>query len=946
MRKKGTKQFLAILLATTVMITPISVSASTETTNLSDVKSAIVEADIQTKTADTTSTKEALTVNTSIVTECGDTITTKLNTNTTEEQKIGYADVDALLNNKEGVLKNLEDASEDVAKIAQFDEDVNKKEATKIDTANSSITTSNNKLTDASNEAGKTEEDMKKTTVAADDATKAADVNDHDATKAAVNEAKAAFDQAATDKNTAEIALNECSNALDTANENLISAKNAYAKMLEDKNNAAADLQTAEENVTKAQEYVNSLKSEIDTLKQNYEQSKEALLLAAYNNMKALAKDENNTVSPYSKDDTSLTGTETASDEYWNAAKAYFLLYLKYVYGDDNVGEVTDNQTIFYNNVEKIPTGGELRSAKVTINGEDMFFNFHIKDETGDIDIYKKSSEHTDAVEGVESQEEERAFKNNDTTYEEKADDIVINGKDSNNNDTKTVADKTTKVNNSNNLSLGSNQKVLDTKETNHSFEEKNITRETGRTTVVNTDKGNNGVVKYKKDGLIDFSNFSDKVKNDVNAYINENPDINSVNVTYSYDVLFIGTITETINVNKQSSWDSFWKNVGSFLNIGNYTITYQKDNVTTEEVDQIVETITNEVSIETSNSGSSSKEFFISKNSRDNNAKKAKESKEQELKKKYTDVSVTINSGSSIAGNYYYLSWSYKENSKTTQTIVNTYDATKYTDTVIKEKIEHVDPVAEQNLWKEALDSTNDESVKKALSDITAKLDEINKKQELANDAKTAVGTAKEAVEKAKNALDKLSVGDKGYGKAKEAYDTAKINFENAKEFMTTAENNVNFAEKEYQRAVAQLSRLYDIPSGNNEPSGNSDNNDSSSTPTTVSDTPVTNNNQTTITTTVARRTENTNNTAIVINAENNGNESNTNTAGNNIVAKDDNKETVTLGENEVPLAANITQDADTPFPWWIIALIIAVLLITGYIVYKKQSEKNKQVS
>lgn len=798
------------------------------------------------------------------------TVTTPVSDETIAE---GFADLADMLKNTEleegkkftdipdvdkTVADKIDAATEIIADVATEQQDI----LDDLDDLNSDIDDKINDVADMvndENEADITKEAADRAEELAKKAVDSADINDHLATYAAISATEEAYNEALANQEKAEADLEQASDDYEALAEAYNALSERYAQLLLDEE-AAAD------EVTAAREALEAKKAEMVEAKEAVEADLEALKAAkeytlqqAYELMIECAK-ASEKFSPYTVKEGETFGSENASMDYWKNSLEYFKLYMAYALDADESSfewvktkqnlDGTDNDYGF--------TGASyLKYTTMDADGQEVvkYYNYHIADGDGNIAIYEKQFTTEDAIQAVEAREAVYEWKNGDESYEIKDDDIVVDvvKENSEDPDVKWVKDADDKEDKksltndkrdsfaeykatlTNNDSTKTEALIVEGTET--------TTYSTGTITVVDTwnkkkaDEVAGGTTVGGK--FFDFK-ASSQTMNEIKDYLSNNPDC-VAEVSYN---------GKTVDIDNQSGWDEFWRNVGSgllgwFLPDLKYTVKYYPlvDDLSspkdTHEETGIIETRTAQVETTTTNSysGSNLDEDFWTHDydyrSRDAAIAAAKaDAARKEITPDVDENDITIFEKSRnkvFGGTVTTYGWSYNvtRQSKSTETkeiSTQAYSATQYTYTKTADAVEGVEYKAARNYWtSEIADPSNDEKVKSAINNVLADLKTIEDKETKAAAVNEQVEAAYNKVKEAEEVLKAL--GNNGLSdalsEAAQKLEEAKANLNEAIELKEAIDADVLRAKAAYDLAVAQTGKLYTPVNGEGNPGG-----------------------------------------------------------------------------------------------------------------------------
>lgn len=794
------------------------------------------------------------------------TVTTPVSDETIAE---GFADLADMLKNTEleegkkftdipdvdkTVADKIDAATEIIADVATEQQDI----LDDLDDLNSDIDDKINDVADMvndENEADITKEAADRAEELAKKAVDSADINDHLATYAAISATEEAYNEALANQEKAEADLEQASDDYETLAEAYNALSERYAQLLLDEE-AAAD------EVTAAREALEAKKAELKTAEEAVEADLEALKAAkeytlqqAYELMIECAK-ASEKFSPYTVKEGETFGSENASMDYWKNSLEYFKLYMAYALDADESSfewvktkqnlDGTDNDYGF--------TGASyLKYTTMDADGQEVvkYYNYHIADGDGNIAIYEKQFTTEDEIQAVEAKDAVYEWKNGDKSYEIKDDDIVVDvvGDDPEAPAVKWVKDAEDKKSLANDKrdSFAEYKATLtnnDSTKTEASIvkDTENTTYSIGNITVVDTwnkkkaDEVAGGTTVGGK--FFDFK-ASSQTMDEIKDYLSNNPNC-VAEVSYN---------GKTVDIDNQSGWDEFWRNVGSGL-LGwlfddlKYDVKYYPlvDDLSspkdTHEETGIIETRTAQVKTTTvmSYSGSNLDQDFwtdFDYSSRDAAIAAAKaDAARKEITLLDTEIDIAENSrkkyivGGSEVKTY---GWSYNvtrssTSTKTQEISTQAYSATQYTFTKTADAVEGVEYKAARNYWtSEIADPSNDEKVKSAINNVLADLKTIEDKETKAAAVNEQVEAAYNKVKEAEEVLKAL--GNNGLSdallEAAQKLEEAKANLNEAIELKEAIDADVLRAKAAYDLAVAQTGKLYTPVNGEGNPGG-----------------------------------------------------------------------------------------------------------------------------
>jgi len=246
------------------------------------------------------------------------------------------------------------------------------------------------------------------------------------AAQEAVNKAEEAFKEATAAQAAAQTAYEANEQKLEDANTKLADAEKALAEAKAAKDTTVEELAAAHAAVSEAADNAAALKAQVDADAQALAESEENALKVAYDNMMAQSVYNRYSGGSATAEDadedgigdefTTQFGSESASSAYWDAADAYFELYLEYIYKNvyghevvkDECGWTRNNTGILETPNPDTPYDAEIDNTYTVTyideNGEKQvaYYNYHTaldKDidgdgeldvKKGDITIYEK----------------------------------------------------------------------------------------------------------------------------------------------------------------------------------------------------------------------------------------------------------------------------------------------------------------------------------------------------------------------------------------------------------------------------------------------------------------------------------------------------------------------------------------------------------------------------
>lgn len=714
---------------------------------------------------------------------------------------------------------------------------------------------------------------------------------------------------------------------------------------------------------------------------------------------------------------------ESASGAYWTAAREYFKLYVQYVYGDNFVsGDFVKKNTLdngwdyrsSRDNTYTVVYNVTDEEGNVVI-GEDgnpvtatAYYNYHTADEEGNIYIYEKEIatgkteevwgktteefEDTRMVEKTRIEQQEKSettsedvlsIKNEDDTYTKLSDvqkegDVVLTTATAEDGTATSVLvkDANSQLLDSDVAELDENQKVVEGT-SNDSY--------TVETIQIPVSYGTKEVEENWKDCISFYDELKDTY-NDLKAEYSEEEGY----VVRIYIHHLDGEMQEL------HSWEEAKKYKGEALSggwldrgyeVGVFKVVEDTENVT-EWAEQQVIVKTTTATVETT----TIEERTTSDNQLYDHKKDAIEAGEAEAERlgledgeyEITTVKVKVRYGHDYK---YVINYKEPVTTTSTQTVkTEKYSATEYNRNTISttrtwmEDVEvkyqeeekftntrEVDVLLEESkdyeYWTERRNTSNDDEIKKAISDYEEALKAMKAKQDAAAVALAAALQAQADVEKAQAEFDKLEVDNSACIEAARKLAEASAAYEKAFDDLEAANQAAEDAQDAYEDAEAELDRFIPTP-----PAGG----EGGTTPTTGGGA-----GGTTPTTPVAPVVpgaeiaeggavvtpvatgagagagaaqnlvdiddEDTPLAAGIDNADGNG-DANGGEGDDVLVAGAEDETTiVAIEDEETPLAAG--SGADGKMSWWWL-LIVALLGATGYKMYKDHQKKKEEAA
>lgn len=815
-------------------------------TTIESAAEAVSKASTTAETAATEEQKELVTV----VTPAGD-----------ETIAEGFEDISHALKNT--VVEEGTDLSEEEKSVADKLSDA----ADKIDSALESqkdiaedivdferdVDTKINDIADRVNDEGEadaTKVAADKAEAIAQQAVNFANANDHTATYAAIEATEEALNEALDNQEKAEADLEQATADYESLASEYAELEQAYATLLLDETAAEEAVTSAKE---KLEEKMKELKTaeeaiqyDIDALKE----AKEYALQVAYAKMMSDAN-ESEKFSKYTVKEGEAFGKENASQDYWKSSLEYFKLYMAYALDADesNFEWVKTKNNLDGTENESGFTGASyLKYTTTDDDGNEIvkYYNYHIADEKGNIQVYEKSFTVEEEIQAVEAMDEVWEWKNGDESRVITEDDIKVEviSEDPEASqviwvkDAEDKEDKPILTNDSNNLFDQYKNSLVNNETVSSSATIDETTKETvyssGEITVVdswNKKKADEALGSVTVGGEVFDFKATKKTKNQINDYLAEHTDC--VAEVY-YNGRNIG------DINNQSGWDSFWRDLGSatFGVIAGWfdSDAFQYDVKFIPLVDDynspkethkatgIIETVTADVktTVETTYSGSKKDKNILGNydySSRDAAIAAAKadaESKGIVLRDNeivICDTTTGIFKWTTTTYGYSYNVTRKTESTEKKTISTQAYSATQYTYTKTQDAVEGVEYKAARNYWtSELADSSNDEKVKTAINNVLADLKTIEDKKTAAQIANNDVEAAYEAVKKAEEVVKALQNNglSQALEKAKEKLDAAKENLDNAIELKQAIDADVERAQAAYELAASQTGKLF----------------------------------------------------------------------------------------------------------------------------------------